>query len=74
MASVIAFNEIYNGSRLFMYHDWMYFADGKSKYDQLFIDIGQATQSIHLLYFIVRKDEVGQRLISLLAQKCSRRR
>ena len=71
VASVIAFNEIYNGSRLFMYHDWMYFADGKSKYDQLFIDIGQATQSIHLLYFIVRKDEVGQRLISLLAQKAA---
>lgn len=71
VASVIAFNEIYNGSRLFMYHDWMYFADGKSKYDQLFMDIEQATQSIHLLYFIVRKDEVGQRLISLLAQKAA---
>ena len=67
VASVIA----YNGSRLFMYHDWMYFADGKSKYDQLFMDIEQATQSIHLLYFIVRKDEVGQRLISLLAQKAA---
>lgn len=71
VSSVIAFNEIYNGSKLFMFHDWMYFADGKSKYEQLFADIEQAKESIHLLYFIVRKDEVGQKFISLLAQKAT---
>ncbi len=71
VSSVIAFNEIYNGSKLFMLHEWMYFADGKSKYEQLFTDIEQAKESIHLLYFIVRKDEVGQKFISLLAQKAA---
>ena len=69
VTSVIAFNEIYNKSQLCMNHEWMYFSDGRSKYNQLFKDIEEATTSIHLLYFIVRKDEVGERLISLLTQK-----
>lgn len=71
VASVIAFNEIYNGSKLYMFHDWMYFSNGKDKYKQLFADIEQATESIHLLYFIVREDEVGEKLIDLLTQKAS---
>lgn len=71
VASIISFNEIYNGSKLYLFHEWMYFSNGKDKYNQLFADIEQATESIHLLYFIVREDEVGEKLIHLLAHKAS---
>ena len=43
----------------------------KISINQLFADIEQATESIHLLYFIVREDEVGEKLIDLLTQKAS---
>lgn len=71
VASVISFNEIYNGSKLYMFQEWMYFSNGRDKYNQLFADIEQATESIHLLYFIVREDEVGEKLIHLLALKAA---
>lgn len=69
--SLIHFNEIYNGSRLYQFQDFMYFVDGKSKYQQLFKDIESATHSIHVQYFIIRKDEVGRQFIDLLAQKAA---
>lgn len=69
--SLIHFNEIYNHSRLYQFQDFMYFADGKSKYHQLFKDIEGATHSIHVQYFIIRKDEIGRQLIDLLAQKAA---
>lgn len=49
----------------------MYFADGKSKYQQLFKDIEGAKQSIHLQYFIIREDEVGRQLVQLLTEKAA---
>lgn len=45
------------------------FTDGKSKFDSLLDAIERAEEHIHLLYFIVRNDELGQRLISALARK-----
>ena len=45
------------------------FTDGKSKFNSLLDDIEQAEHHIHLLYFIVRDDELGKRLISALARK-----
>ena len=45
------------------------FHDGNSKFDKLFEDIERAQSFIHLQYYIVRGDELGQRLIALLAKK-----
>ncbi|UQZ82656.1 Major cardiolipin synthase ClsA [Paenibacillus konkukensis] len=45
------------------------FTDGQSKFASLFEAIRQAKQYIHLQYYIVRADTLGQELIRLLAQK-----
>ncbi|WP_020619940.1 cardiolipin synthase [Paenibacillus daejeonensis] len=45
------------------------FTDGNSKFNSLLDAIEQAEHHIHLLYFIVRDDELGKRLISALARK-----
>ena len=71
ITSLVHFNENYNSSRLYLYQDFMYFADGKSKYQQLFKDIEGAKQSIHLQYFIIREDEVGRQLVQLLTEKAA---
>lgn len=46
-----------------------FFTDGKDKFQSLFRDIRHATESINIMYYIVKNDEVGRELISLLTQK-----
>ncbi len=44
--------------------------NGEEKFPRLFEDIENATTSIDILYFIIKsKDEIGKKLISLLADK-----
>lgn len=45
------------------------FTDGQSKFASLLAEIERAEQHIHLMYFIVRNDGLGRRLISALAAK-----
>ncbi|MNI00962.1 Major cardiolipin synthase ClsA [compost metagenome] len=45
------------------------FTDGKKKFDSLLTDISHAKNHIHLVYFIVRNDELGRRLVKALAEK-----
>lgn len=45
------------------------FITGKDKYRQLFRDIENARESIHLLYFIIRNDRIGRTIIDILARK-----
>lgn len=45
------------------------FTDAKDKYQSLFEDIENAKESINLLYFIIRNDIVGNRLLDLLVKK-----
>lgn len=45
------------------------FTDGRAKFDALFEKIAEAKDHIHLMYFIVRDDDLGHRLIELLASK-----
>ncbi|XEC95237.1 cardiolipin synthase [Paenibacillus tarimensis] len=47
------------------------FTDGNSKFASLLRTIEAAERHVHLLYFIVRNDELGRRLVSLLARKAS---
>ncbi|ANU28181.1 cardiolipin synthase [Planococcus versutus] len=43
--------------------------DGTKKFDALFNDIQHATDHVHLQYFILKNDELGQRLVTLLTEK-----
>ncbi|MUK90681.1 cardiolipin synthase [Ornithinibacillus sp. L9] len=45
------------------------FTDGHQKFDSLIKDMEMATDHIHLLYYIVRKDELGQRIANVLIKK-----
>ncbi|MBO5059842.1 MAG: cardiolipin synthase [Clostridia bacterium] len=45
------------------------FADAEKKYDALLEDIKNAKESINILYFIIRNDNIGNRLIDLLCEK-----
>lgn len=47
------------------------FHDGNSKFNKMFEDIQRAESFIHLQYYILRDDDLGKRLITLLAQKAS---
>lgn len=45
------------------------FTDGETKFEALFKDIESAEHHIHLVYYIVRNDELGRRLIKALTEK-----
>ncbi|MGG4034617.1 cardiolipin synthase [Paenibacillus cisolokensis] len=45
------------------------FTDGISKFDALFADIEAANDHIHLMYYIVRDDRLGRKLIETLTRK-----
>lgn len=45
------------------------FNDGNSKFEELFKDIKNAKEYIHMIYFIINNDEIGNKLIDLLTKK-----
>ncbi|MCR4434930.1 MAG: cardiolipin synthase [Clostridiales bacterium] len=45
------------------------FTDAKDKYDALIRDIENATDTIHLLYFIINNDHIGRKIVASLAKK-----
>jgi cardiolipin synthase len=45
------------------------FTDGSHKFDSLLLAIGEAKHHVHLMYYIVRNDALGRRLVEALAQK-----
>ncbi|PLR79408.1 cardiolipin synthase [Bacillus sp. V3-13] len=45
------------------------FTDGQEKFNSLFKDIEDAKDHIHLQYFIIKKDELGKKLIEVLTKK-----
>ncbi len=45
------------------------FTDGQKKFHALLEDLEQAQEHIHLLYYIVRDDQLGQRLADVLVRK-----
>ncbi len=47
------------------------FTDAKEKYEQLLDDIENAKESIELLYFIVRKDDIGTKIMDALVKKAN---
>lgn len=47
------------------------FTDGQDKFESLLRDIRGAEKSVHLLYYIVRNDGLGNRLLNALADKAA---
>lgn len=47
------------------------FTDAREKYDALLEDIQNAKETIHLLYFIIRDDEIGRQITDALVQKAN---
>lgn len=47
------------------------FTEGNQKFDALLKDIDAAKHHIHLMYYIVRDDELGRRLVKTLAAKAA---
>ncbi len=45
------------------------YTDGYDKFDNLFNDIKNAKQYVHVQYYIIRGDELGRKLLSLLIEK-----
>ncbi|MFD1707660.1 cardiolipin synthase [Siminovitchia sediminis] len=45
------------------------FTDGKEKFHSLITDISDAKDHIHLLYYIIRNDNLGRDLLSVLTEK-----
>lgn len=52
-------------------NDVQIFTEGNEKFDSLLADIARATHHIHLVYYIVRDDELGRRLVKALAAKAA---
>lgn len=47
------------------------FTDGVEKFDALIRDIEKATDHIHLLYYIIRDDQLGKRISDVLIKKAN---
>ncbi|WP_315898427.1 cardiolipin synthase [Planococcus sp. CPCC 101016] len=47
------------------------YTDGKRKFDALIKDIEKAENHIHLEYYLLKNDEIGNRLLDLLIEKAS---
>src|SRR5690625_5530904 len=45
------------------------FTDGNEKFTALIKDLEQATDHIHLLYYIIRHDQLGSRIADILVKK-----
>ena len=52
-------------------NDVRLFTDGNEKFDSLKEDIRNARRFVHLEYYIIRKDALGDEIISLLTEKAS---
>lgn len=49
--------------------DAVFYHDGEPLFDQLLTDIQHATSSIHMMFFIVKNDKIGQRVLEALKTK-----
>lgn len=60
---------INNDAVLTQDNDIKIFTDGKEKFASLFEDIANAKDHIHLQYYILKKDDIGKKLLDLLVKK-----
>lgn len=66
---LITMNLLHNQAVLSEDNQVEIFTDGKAKFASLFKDIEEATEFIHVQYYIIQKDNLGKQLMDLLAKK-----
>ena len=63
------FHQIYGGSNYTVKNEVDFFINGASKFKHLFKDLRKAEDNIHVLYFTIHNDEIGQELVNILSEK-----
>lgn len=66
---VMQFNANYNNSPLTYYDDYQLYVNGESHYRALFQDIKQAKECIHVLFYTIHHDVMGEALVKSLTEK-----
>lgn len=66
---MIAFHQIYSHSYYTEDNNVELISDGKEKLDRMIDDIASARKTVNILYFIIKRDETGRRLIEALTAK-----
>lgn len=66
---LITMNLINNQALLSEDNEVQVYTDGREKFEALFKDIEAATDFIHVQYYIIRRDQLGKKLLGLLARK-----
>lgn len=66
---LITMNLLHNQAVLSEDNQVEIFTDGKAKFAALFRDIEEATDFIHVQYYIIQKDNLGKHLLDLLTKK-----
>jgi cardiolipin synthase len=68
---MIHMNQLYASSFLLTNNDVELITDGKEKFNRLIEDIENAKKSVCVCYFIIKDDEVGNKLIETLTKKAA---
>lgn len=66
---IIQFFNIAEDAPLTRHNEVKIYTDGKEKFEGLFNDIKNAKESIHIEYYSIFNDEIGNKLMTLLDQK-----
>ncbi len=66
---MILFHNTLSGSIFTQNNDIQFFTSGHRKFDALFNDIENATHHIHILYYIIKNDTLGNKFLNLLMKK-----
>lgn len=70
-AQVIRFNYNYNGSPLTRCRNAEFLTSGAAHYERLFADIASAKESIHMEFYTIHNDRIGNALVQALAKKAA---
>lgn len=68
-SQVIHFNTNYTKSMLTYRNKVDIYTSGAKKYQALFADLSEAKETIHIVYYGIHNDEIGWKLVDILAKK-----
>lgn len=67
--SILKFNFMHNNSAITQNNDLKIFNTAKEKFEELLKDIRGAKSTIHLIYYIIKNDIIGNEIIDALTEK-----
>jgi len=69
--NIVKLNFASSHSKLSTNNEILIYHEGQDKFDNLIKDINNAKDYIHMQYYILRNDDLGRRIINILAKKAS---